>query len=73
MDEKYMEMAAELERATIVAGIEKARKQQLRPDGFDGFCDCGEQVPPGRVNLGFFNCLACQQKHEGRQRFYRDK
>jgi RNA polymerase-binding transcription factor DksA len=71
MDEKFVELAEEITRASVITGIEKAREKKRRPDNFDGLCECGDEVPPGRMGLGFFNCIVCQQQQERRAKFYK--
>jgi len=70
MDEYQMEVADALSRAEIETGIDKARVQKPKPVGFDGHCGCGNEVPEGRIKLGFYNCVHCQQTLEGRRKFF---
>jgi hypothetical protein len=66
MDEKFLEMAECLTLAEVTAGLAKARITQTRPDGFDGTCTCGEEIPFARVALGYYNCVGCQGRKERR-------
>ena len=71
MDEKYLEMAGDSERSAINAGVRKSQEsKQLRPVGFDGTCTCGEEIPEGRVSLGYYNCAECQAALERRGKFF---
>jgi RNA polymerase-binding transcription factor DksA len=72
MDEKYIEMAGEISEAEIAAARDKiTKRRQVKPDGFEGLCECGEVVPEQRIMLGFFNCVPCQELQERRGRFYK--
>lgn len=64
MDENFIETADSLMRASIDAGVERARTQQSKPAGFDGSCSCGEEINPRRVALGYYRCLGCQTQAE---------
>lgn len=72
MDERHLEQAERLTECLVTAGISKAMTKQVRPVGFDGFCTACEidEVPPERIDLGYYNCVACQSAKEGRGRFY---
>lgn len=67
MDENFLETADSLIRAGIDAGVERARARDPRPIGFTGECECGEEIDPRRVQLGYYRCLTCQTKREKRQ------
>jgi RNA polymerase-binding transcription factor DksA len=72
MDEKYIEMAGEISEAEVAAARSKLqRAAQVRPEDFDGRCECGEAVPEKRIALGFFNCVPCQEAKERRGRIYK--
>jgi RNA polymerase-binding transcription factor DksA len=64
MDEKFLVGAEELQSAVVQHGIEKCRTKEATPSGFDGACGCGEEIPSGRVALGYFRCLTCQTNIE---------
>lgn len=69
MDEKYLEMAGDLSAAEVSFGISQARKTQPKPEGFDGTCGtCGEEIPPARIEHGFYNCVHCATLAEKQQR-----
>lgn len=70
MDENFFERAEELARAEIEAGIARARRRASTPSGFDGFCDCGNEIPSKRVELGYYRCLECQTKLEKTRRLF---
>lgn len=70
MDEKYMELAGDLElRQREVAQAEAARlsARQHHPD-FDGkHCiACDDEIPAGRLELGRIYCVHCQEEKERR-------
>lgn len=71
MDEKFLEMADALSRVEIEAGIDRARQRAPKPVNFAGNCECGDEVPKGRQDLGLFNCVACQTALEARRKFSR--
>jgi len=64
MDEKYLEMAEQVSAAEVTAGLARARILQIKPEGFDGNCECGQEIQSGRIALGYFNCVRCQEKEE---------
>lgn len=70
MDEKYVELASEQTESTIEAGLANARIKPERPDDFEGFCTCGEEIPEQRIALDYYNCVTCQSRKEGRGRFF---
>lgn len=71
MDEDFVERAANLAAAEVQNGIERARMRSPTPPGFDGTCDCGQEIPIARVALGYHRCLECQVKHERQARHHR--
>lgn len=73
MDEKFLEMADSVSAAAVAAGIASASKQanQTKPLDFDGTCTCGEEIPPERVALKFYNCVVCQGRKEERRKLGR--
>lgn len=73
MDEKFLEMAGNVSEAAVAAAIESASKQanQPKPLDFDGTCTCGEEIPPERVALKFYNCVFCQGRKEERRKLGR--
>lgn len=71
MDENQLEMADALTNSIIEAGITQARKQQNRPEDFEGDCSCGAAIQPERVNAGYYNCIPCQERIESRGKHYR--
>jgi RNA polymerase-binding transcription factor DksA len=70
MDEKQMELADALTNSIIEGAISKARLTQVRPKNYEGFCECGAEVPQRRVDAGYFNCLFCQEHIEHRKKYY---
>lgn len=64
MDEKYLEMAERVSVAEVTAGLARARISQVKPEGFNGKCECGQAIPSGRIRLRFYNCVRCQEKEE---------
>lgn len=62
MDENFITAAEKHIEAEVRAGIERAKIQPARPKGFVGLCACGQEVPPARVALGYFRCIACASK-----------
>jgi RNA polymerase-binding transcription factor DksA len=48
----------------IERGIHNARKINPRPKGFDGYCECGQEIPVERVAAGYYNCVPCQERIE---------
>lgn len=71
MDEKYMEQAEQLALAEINRGIELARKREPTPPGFDGTCNCGDEIPETRIRLGYHRCVTCQSRNEKQGRQFR--
>ena len=71
MDERYIEQADAFAEALVAEGMERSRAKQQKPDDFDGYCACGDEVPEARSAAGYYNCVACQTKIEQRKRFYR--
>lgn len=70
MDEKFIEIADALTTSIIEAGISASRNAQKRPEGFEGFCSCGAEIQPKRVEAGYYNCITCQERIEGRKKFF---
>ena len=70
MDEKYVEMAAELADNEIAEGISRSRRFfKPRPLNFDGLCtECGGDIPSGRLKTGACTCIDCQEALEGKAR-----
>jgi RNA polymerase-binding transcription factor DksA len=64
MGERQLELAEELTRSIIESGVNKVRNRTLRPDNFEGLCECGAEIPPERVDAGYYNCVPCQEKIE---------
>lgn len=64
MDENTLELAEQLRAAEVTAGVTKARIRKPKPEDFDGHCECGEEIPKERIDLGFYNCVPCQEKSE---------
>ena len=67
MDEYLLVGAEKLAAEAIQAGIEKCRTKEDLPAGFDGSCECGEDIDPRRVALGHYRCLDCQTRIERRR------
>lgn len=73
MDERYMEIASELEAQSREVAIANATAQRHDPDRalFDGaHCveeDCGDEIPAGRLALGKIRCVTCQAAKEKRR------
>lgn len=73
MDEKFLELASELEERQRLNAIALA----ARPDPRDKFVffdgvhcveeDCGDEIPAARRALGKFRCVACQTMKETRR------
>ena len=72
MDENYVERAAEVSAALVTEGIRRATQRKSPPEDFAGDCECGESVPPRRVELGYFNCVGCQAALEHRRKIFRE-
>jgi RNA polymerase-binding transcription factor DksA len=70
MDEKHLEQADAITATLINAGIAKARRKQLKPIDFEGFCTCGAEIPVGRVVNERYNCVDCQSALERRGKFF---
>ena len=64
MDEDFVERAGNLAESEVLNGIARARFRTPPPPGFDGECDCGEQIDPRRVALGYYVCFLCQERKE---------
>lgn len=64
MDEKYLEMAGALSEADVTHGLQKARSSSPKPEGFDGTCKCGEDIPQLRIDHGFYTCVECKAREE---------
>lgn len=74
MDEKDFETAAELELMQRQSGIERARKaaNSERPPDFDGTCpECGSDMDPARVAVGYYVCVDCVTEQELRKKLTR--
>jgi RNA polymerase-binding transcription factor DksA len=69
MDEDFVERAEALARAEVQAGIERARSRMAQPPGFDGTCECGQEIHKQRILLGYYRCLDCQSHNEKRARY----
>ncbi len=71
MDAKFLEMAEQLSAEEVTANLGRVRREldqsQTKPKDFDGTCTCGEEIPPERVALKFYNCTVCQGKKEDRR------
>jgi hypothetical protein len=62
VDEKDFEIAAQLEQLERDSAINKARQSARilpAPPDFDGTCDCGTEIPPKRIAMGYFRCVDC--------------
>lgn len=71
MDEQQYEMAERLALAEAQAGIHKARlRLQRKPKGFDGYCECGEEIPSKRIKSGYYNCVVCQASIERKEKLF---
>lgn len=70
MEEKFLETAEALQASLTAEALTRVRAaaQQTRPPDFSGDCSCGEPVPPGRIALGYYNCVDCQSAKETRSR-----
>lgn len=71
MDEKFLELAEELENAQrdrAISRVSALAAPETHPD-FDGtHCvRCEDQIPPGRLKLGKVRCVNCQQHLEKRR------
>lgn len=66
MDEKHLEMAERLTSDAVTSALAKVRTTQNKPEDFDGTCTCGEEIPPARIGLGYYNCIDCQTAKEAR-------
>lgn len=66
MDEKYLEQADQITQAARDDAVAAVRRGEAVPTGFDGsHCvDCDEDIPPGRLQLGKFRCIWCQETKE---------
>ena len=71
MDEKYLETAELHSAAEATEGLAKIQRDlvrtQMKPKDFDGTCTCGEEIPPERVALKYYNCVVCQGQKEDRR------
>lgn len=68
MSERFLEQAEELARAEVDAAVARARTLRQRPVNFDGTCECGDEIPEERVDLGYYRCVGCQRLTEERAR-----
>lgn len=66
MDEKYLEMADALTQSERDTGIAAARRVEKAPASFNGVdcVDCEGEIPAGRLALGKFRCVNCQEYKE---------
>lgn len=64
MDESYLDHAERIMQSQIDAGIAKTRKKEPPPPGFDGTCECEAAIPPQRIAMGYYRCVACQTQLE---------
>ncbi len=57
------DQASEIEQTFREAAIQAARVTEPTPKDFDGkTCyDCSNDIPLGRLNLGKFRCVECQE------------
>ena len=67
MDEYLLVGAEKFAEEAIQKGIERCRTKDGPPAGFDGSCECGEDVDPRRIALGYYRCLDCQTRLERRR------
>ncbi len=69
MDEKHLEMAGEISAEEVTAGIIQAGIRQVKPKDYDGKCEeCGQVVDPRRIEIGYYNCVPCQEQEEARRK-----
>jgi hypothetical protein len=69
MDENEFEHAERLAAAQVERGLALARKSRGTPPvGWDGrtCAECGEDVAPQRLTLGYFVCVECRTLKERR-------
>lgn len=69
MDENFLERAEEITEANLRARIALAGVRRTEPAGFDGHCNCGDEIPAERVALRYYRCITCQQKLEAKNRW----
>jgi RNA polymerase-binding transcription factor DksA len=69
VDESQLEHAALLEQWVRDSAIAAVRKKEIRiePTGFDGTCECGEDIDPRRIDAGYYNCIDCAEYQEEQQ------
>lgn len=70
-EDRLIEMADEIVAAMVDEGIRKSREglRKEPPEGYDGTCpSCGADVPPRRQELGYYNCVDCQEINEARRK-----
>lgn len=67
-----LDQASEVEESFRQAAISYARSKNSPPKDFDGeSCyDCGVPIPEGRLKLGKFTCVDCQQVREKQGKIY---
>lgn len=71
MDEKFIEQADAFASNLVAGALEKSRIKQIKPENFDGHCECGDEIPEARIAAGYYNCVTCQSKIERRSKLYR--
>lgn len=64
--------ASDIELAFREAAIARARQAEAVPKDFDGesCTDCGLEIPKGRLALGKFRCVHCQELKDKRDKQY---
>ena len=79
MKDAHTEVYSEDDLATLQEmhqtemAIAQVRQQAERkmPEGFDGSCEeCGNDIPPERIALKFYNCVECQRVLENRKKLF---
>lgn len=68
-----LDHASEVEEEFREAALQQMKHAMRPPKDFDGktCTDCGEDVVQGRLALGLWRCLECQQKIERNSKLYR--
>lgn len=70
MDERFLEVAEQLEADQRDAAIRRSQEMFDRPRGPEECEECGELMPEVRRNYGFRICVHCAEAEEKSKRLF---